>query len=224
MLGVTPSWVRQLLGDGRLTGERLGNTWLVPVSELARHRRTRPPVGRALATSSAWAVLTRVGDGDGGGARTKGGGTPPAHPTVMARINVYAGSPFERLAPRLRRRAAAVRLRAHARALRRLAADPRLVRSGGHAASAAGMDLADDGLFEAYVRASQLQEVASAAQAVAHHSAPNLLLHAVPDAHWPFEPAARAVWATVALLDLYDRGLLDAAAAASWWPGVSPRR
>lgn len=57
-IGVSVQRVRALLASGDLTGQLVGNVWLIDPESLARHRHVRKPAaGRVLAPATAWAAL-----------------------------------------------------------------------------------------------------------------------------------------------------------------------
>ena len=52
-LGVTERYVRRLLTDGRLVGQRVGRRWMVDASSLPTHER---PIIGSSAESPSWAI------------------------------------------------------------------------------------------------------------------------------------------------------------------------
>lgn len=44
-LGVSAARIRQLIGDHTLSSRKIGNTWLIPVSEVESYKQNRPKAG-----------------------------------------------------------------------------------------------------------------------------------------------------------------------------------
>lgn len=40
-LGFTPDYIRRMCTDGKITGEKMGNTWIVNIKELRKIKRQR---------------------------------------------------------------------------------------------------------------------------------------------------------------------------------------
>ena len=56
-LGVSCRRVRQMLARGTISGQRVGNTWVLDPSVLEPLKRQRPAAGRPWQPESAWALL-----------------------------------------------------------------------------------------------------------------------------------------------------------------------
>ena len=63
MLDVSPRRVRQMLADGVLAGERVGQAWVIGSEQLHQAGHRRREAGRPWSAASAWAVLA-MADGE----------------------------------------------------------------------------------------------------------------------------------------------------------------
>lgn len=53
LLGITDGRVRQLLGEGEIEGQKLGEkNWAIHIDEVDRHKKERRPVGRPPTSST----------------------------------------------------------------------------------------------------------------------------------------------------------------------------
>jgi hypothetical protein len=88
--------------------------------------------------------------------------------------------------------------------LRRIAAQPGLVRTGVSAAAEQGLDIVAPGVLELYVPARTAPRLMRR-YFLEPSASPNVVLHIV-DGPWPFDPAQRVAPGLVAALDLVDAG------------------
>jgi excisionase family DNA binding protein len=150
-LSVHESRVRAMLAAGQLEGDKLGGRWVVPRASVQEYRRLRAPAGgRPLQPSNAWAVLALA---SGVAAPNIGAREARRLAKLLARQGLCA------LAPRLRRRAAVHRYRAHPGVLRELAQEPPLHAAGISAAREAGLGLLAGDEVDAYVSNNELADV-----------------------------------------------------------------
>lgn len=195
-LGIHPTRVLPLLASGRLRGNRHGGRWEIDPESVARFASTPRPSGRPLEPHNAWKVLALLCEGDldvslDARDRRRLG-------TLVGRLNP------EELVARLRRRSLTLQRRAHPSALARLAHDvvaggPLAARRGG------GDDVLASGELEGYLPAGQLLAV-EARHRLVDQGRPNVTLHVVDDALWPFPQGLRAVPQVVAAVDLLESG------------------
>lgn len=195
-LGVHPSRVRALLAAGELTGQKLGERWVIDGSSVRQRLADAPIPGRLLTPKDAWAtVLLACGE-----------------PTLWFSADTrwrLRTQLDERgligLAPRLRRRAHRERYIAHPGILDRLAKDRSLSLTGISAATAHGLDIAGGGELDAYIpQAAHEPLVATYALEPAGFSEGNLCLRIVPDATWRHVSSRSAAPLAAVALDLAE--------------------
>jgi excisionase family DNA binding protein len=195
-LGVHPTRVLPLLASGRLRGNRHGGRWEIDPESVVRFASTPRPSGRPLDPHNAWKVLALLCQGD-------------LDVPLDTRDRRRLGALVARLTPeelvgRLRRRSLTLRRRAHPSALPRLARD--VVTSGVLAARrGGGDDVVASGELEGYLPAGQLHAV-GARHHLVDQGRPNVILHLVDDALWPFPPRLATVPPAVAAVDLLEAG------------------
>ena len=105
-------------------------------------------------------------------------------------------------APRLRRRATTLLLRADPDDLPHIAGEPRVVWTGISAADEHGLDVTDRSVLEAYVSEEDVNRLIDAFF-LEPSARPNLILRAVPGP-WPFPDDTRIAPRVVAALDLAE--------------------
>ena len=193
-LGVSPRRVHQMVAAGRLDGLRIGRSWVLDRADVQRIALSRREAGRPWNPSSAWNVLALA---SGGPVR---GGSPVERSRAKKRLQ----HGLEPLANRLRSRAQSHWFNAHPAVQAEILSQPGVVASGVSALAAHGADLMVSGQGEAYVRASQVAEVADRFALDADSDRPNVRLRVVGDDDWPFEEEQRAASAPVVAVDLLD--------------------
>jgi excisionase family DNA binding protein len=212
-LKVSPRRVRQLIKDGGLAGQRVGETWLVVADELESRLKSPPSSGRPLSSTSAWDVLAALSEVEDG--------LEPLSPSARSRARSRAkqlrrhSSSIDSNEWRsaLRRRAQLHRFYAHPSVIADLINDRRVVRSGVSAAQYHGADLVVVGGAEGYVRASDLDGVMKQyALSAASKADANVWLRVVSEGgDWLFRH--RVAPASVVAADLIERdGYRDHAA------------
>lgn len=192
-LRVNEARVRALIERGALPGRKLANRWLVPVQALQSSGVAARVAGRPFSTDNAWGLLFLAS------------GRPAEwlSPVERSRLKARLKSPRFPLASRFRRRASVNYLRGDERALRKIAADDRFVRSGVSAVEDYRVDLVAPGVVEGYMPKDRLVKLSyeHALREVSENSA-NLIVRAVADS-WPFKSERVAPEAVVAV-DLID--------------------
>ena len=192
-LHVSEARVRALIDHGVLPGRKLANRWLVPAQALHSSSIAARVEGRPFSSENAWGLLFLAS------------GRPAEwlSPVERSRLKARLKSPKFPFASRFRRRATVAYLRGDERALRKIAADDRFVRSGVSAAEHHHVDLIAPGVVEGYLPKDRLAKLSyeHALRAVPEGSA-NLIVRAVDDL-WPFNSERVAPEAVVAV-DLID--------------------
>lgn len=189
-LGVSARRVRQLLDDGRLHGSRVGRSWAIDPASVERLGDSGRPIGRPWRPASAWAVL-KLAAGD------EPDVSPVEHSRARRRLRQHS---LVGLAERLGPRASVHRLGAHSAAIDRLAADPRVVRSGVSAAGDHDVDLVNDGSFEGYAPKEAFDDLCERYALDPAAERPNVVVRVVDDHDWPFAPDQHvAPWPVVAV-------------------------
>lgn len=192
-LGINEARARSLIEAGELDAVKVGSRWIVDPVSVERRHRLSPPRGRQFSPDRALGMLMLAAN-------------EPA--TWLDRVAEWklrrelARSRLKVLAPRLKERAKVLRLRAHPAALRRIAEEPQVVRSGSSAASELGLEISAPDLLEAYVPAKHLAKLARKYRLGVSRD-PNLLLHVVAGS-WPFGPDRRVVPLSFAAIDLLE--------------------
>ena len=192
-LGVSPRRVHQMVAAGRLDGLRIGRSWVLDRADVQRIALSRPESGRPWNPSSAWTVLALAS-----------GNPVIGSPVERSRAKKRLQHGLEPLANRLRSRAQSHWFYAHPAVQAEILSHPGVVASGVSALAAHGADLMVSGQGEAYVRASQVAEVADRFALDADSDRPNVRLRVVGDGDWPFEEGQRAASAPVVAVDLLE--------------------
>ena len=181
-LGVTRRRVQALVERGQLPAQRVGGIWLVEAADVYQRRRSAAKRGRPLKAATAWSLLAEK----------------------VLPIDVSAQDEFRRLVlPRAEHRDAYV----HPSVIPELRLAEKLVIGGRDAADEAGLPvglLTDD--LDLYLGAGDLDALLVEHVVSFEATKPNLHLHVVPEAAWPFGVNQRFVPLLVAWLDLADRG------------------
>ncbi len=179
-LGLNPSRVRALVAAGDIEGERVGGRWLVERNEVLRRRRqVHVSDGRPLEPRNAWGLIF-IASGDL---------APWLAPPARWRLKkALAHEGLEKLAPRLRKRAAAGHFHAVRGELSHILEDRRVVRSGASAAGAHDLPLVSGEEVDAYVRDKDLEKLKRRhALHPASEEEANVVLRSVPSESWFFE-------------------------------------
>ncbi|HVB06487.1 MAG TPA: helix-turn-helix domain-containing protein [Acidimicrobiales bacterium] len=208
-LGVGRRHLLQLLGSGAVVGERHGRSWLVPGEALERTPAVAPVIGRPFGERLAWSVLAELE------------GRPPRAGLAReerARLRRHLARPLEELLPRLRGRAAAERLSVGSGALEAVVTSRRDLLGGARALRLVGSSRA--AAVDLYLRSEDYDAFLDETLAVPDVAYPNLVVHLVSAANWPFEDPGGAVWTSAALLDLYEAGALGGSALAVAFDGL----
>lgn len=192
-LGVNEARVRALIERGALPGRKLANRWLVPLQALQSSGIAARIAGRPFSPENAWGLLFLA----------TGRPAEWLSPVERSRLRARLKSPKFPPASRFRRRASVNYLRGDERALPKIAADDRFVRSGVSAAEDHDVDLIAPGVVEGYLPKEHLAKLSyeHALRAVSEDSA-NIIVRAV-DGLWPFKSERVAPQAVVAV-DLID--------------------
>jgi hypothetical protein len=195
-LGLHPSRVRALVAAGALPGEKVGGRWLLDPAGVAARARSKPHAGRPFAPHNAWALIVLA----------SGGEAPWVSGSVRWRLRrALSLEGLEALAPRLSRRARAVRFRAHPGELSHLRSDARLVLGGASAAGPLKLPLAAAGELEGYVREGDVDGlVRDHALEPAALGEANVILRSVPAAAWHFGPRDACAPVAAVALDLAE--------------------
>jgi hypothetical protein len=189
-LGISPRRVRQMLADGQLVGERIGRDWVVDRARIEHARRLRHLAGRPWRPASAWAVLAIAG-----------GGGSEFSPVVRSRArHRLAERGLVELVDRLVARAERRSFYGHPAALQRLRQEQGAVRGGVSAAAVHDVDLVGGDLLEIYFPEQRLGALIERYALDDDAERPNVLIHAVDDAVWPFDAGVEfAPWPVVAV-------------------------
>jgi excisionase family DNA binding protein len=164
VLGVGPARVRQLIDQGELEAHRVGRYWAVDPDSVRRRASVNVAHGRPYAPRQVWRMGAMadlaVGNDEGVDVLRKSI-RPQARWQLRRYLADLAGDRNpNQVAWRLRSRSDDVLDRyAHPSVLEKLAADPRLVSSGVHAAVLHGSDLVPDDFVDAYVDSADADEV-----------------------------------------------------------------
>ena len=192
-LSVSERRVRQMLASGTLRGSRIGRVWAIDPAALDMVADRCACAGRPWKASSAWAVLT-LADG-----RAIEGSA-----VAQSRARRRLASGLLPLAERLRARAETRRFYGHPSVLDRLPGPARAVRTGLSATGEHGLDLVAIGGYEAYMPESDIADVARRFALIEGAERPNVMLRAVKDDVWPFQPDEEVAPIPVVALDLLD--------------------
>lgn len=192
-LGVSPRRVHQLVSAGRLSGHRIGRSWVLDRVDVERFARSRPEAGRPWSASSAWNVLA-LANGDAVQ------GSPVDRSRAKKRLQVG----LEPLAKRLSSRAQSRWFYGHPAVQSEMLSHPDVVASGVRALSDHHVDLVVSDQSEAYVPESRVAELADRFALDAESDRPNVRLRVVSDDDWPFEAGQRVASAAAVAVDLLD--------------------
>jgi hypothetical protein len=186
--------VRQLLGDGRLGGQRIGRAWVIDQRALDRFKTRRGLMGRPWTASSAWAALA-VAEAD------------VSHLEATARSRArrrLQEKGLTGLVGQLAARAQSQRFYGHPSVLGRLIDEPGLGRCGVSAAADHGGDIIAPGHLEAYVASSRLADIVDRYALTPTDEQANVELRVAADQLWPFAAGARVAPRSVVIVDLLD--------------------
>lgn len=193
LLEVHPSRVRAMISGGQLVAKKLGGRWFVDRKSVENRRSQSSMNGRPFSEANAWALLCL----------SQGKAPDWISKWELSRLRRRVREDgFEKLAPRLRNRAARKLFRAHPSLLPKLRDDPRLLPSGVSMAAEHQLDIVEANEFEAYVSRENLEEVVEA-HYLAPSRDPNVILH-VAAAEWLQRCAEHAMGAVVSALDLFE--------------------
>jgi excisionase family DNA binding protein len=206
-LGVSARRVRAMIDSAQLSGSQVGGRWLIERDDVVSRKRQPRPSGRPLSSSSAWHILAVLSGAD----EALGSLSAPVRCRARQRARELAEAVrsdpagFGALAPR----ADAKIFYGHPGILRRILAEPRVVRSGVSALSAYNAALAEGNEAECYVRAEDMDKlrVKYALQPDVERHRANVIMHVVgqaeSSAEWLFDrPVAPA---PLVAADLADR-------------------
>lgn len=197
-LGVSANKLRSLIRAGEVHAERRADRWFVPVVEVRRLEGLPRPNGRPYAPTAAWALLALLA-----GERPEGLAAPRLS---QLRRHLRDADPNE-LAGRLRHRARRQLAFVHPSQVERLAADPRVVRSGWRVAEQAGAPLlaAADVPMELYVAEDDLAALRDEYLIADAGEVANLVMRIIDD-HVSVPQAGGVAAAPVVALDLLEAG------------------
>ena len=184
LLDVHSSRVRQLLFDGGLRGQHIGNRWLVDGDSVRdRKQRVHSP-GRPLSARNAWGAIALLG-----------GYSPvwlsaPESSRLRARLRDLAlhSQPADwHLQRLLAARADVHRYRAHPGVLPAIVKDPEVVIGGVSAAAIVGADYVAPNKAEVYVRHSKAaNDLEAKFGMIIDQARGNLLVRVPPEQGWAF--------------------------------------
>lgn len=227
ILDVDDSRVRQLVGAGKLRGQRISNRWLLDGDSVRDRKNHAVNPGRPVSPRNAWGLLAMLAD------RPAVGLSDPERSRLRARLRsmaVQQSLPARRLQELLSARAEARRYRVHSGVLAAVSAASGVVRGGAGAATQLGADYVAPGHVEIYVHPSGLSELEQGFGMIHDNRRGNLLVRIPPADAWPvLVPAsdrgrnghdAPAPVVACDLLDLHE-GRADAAAIGILRPLVA---
>lgn len=181
-LDVTHRRAHALVQKGQLRAQRVGGRWLVEAADVHQRRRTVAKRGRPLNTTTAWSLLKRAS---------------------LAADAADQDAFRRRVLTRAEHRDAYI----HPSLMAEVRENERHVLGGRDAADVAGLPVGIvDNELDVYLRAAELNELASTHVLRFDTSKANLHLHIVPNDAWPFAMGQRFTSLLVAWLDLADRG------------------
>lgn len=188
-LGVSPHRVRQLIGQGDLSAQRIGRFWVLDEADVRRRAEVDVADGRPYAARQVWRMADMVDlhvqdeHGDHLVVEFKQAIDSQARWQLRHYLADLAAEEDPRsVSWRLRNRADRVIERyAHPSVLDQLVDDPRIVISGAHAAAARGQDLVPDVVVEAYVDPADIDDVISDHSLVEVPGEPNVRLRAAAE-------------------------------------------
>jgi excisionase family DNA binding protein len=194
-LGVNQARVRAMIAAGLLAAERVGGRWLIDPDSVDRRKYVARSAGRPFSPNQAWGLLM-----------VAAGESPDwlsAWDLSRARGRLRRQGLLA-LAPRLGKRAALYRLRAHPSDLVRILAEKSLVLAGISAAGRHGISLVVPGYAEFYA-SQEVMRGLSRRYALQASVRANLLVHVIAGL-WPFAERCSAAPAPVVGVDLLDSG------------------
>jgi hypothetical protein len=191
-LGVSVERVRQLIGSGVLSAERVGGRWVLAdsVGESVERRL----VGRPWSEAACWGVLWF------------GLGRPVPWLSMKQRQRARGrwGGGIDEHLDRLSARAKALSFSAHPSALSRMAEDARFVRGGLSAVRDHGLDLLVSDAVEGYVRLASVARFSKDFGLEKPSAGSGNVVLRVVDSLWPFDDGEKVVPPLVAALDLRE--------------------
>ena len=194
-LGVSRRRVRQMLASGVITGQRVGNTWVINPKALDALRRRRLGSGRPWKPESAWALLAVASGRDVAM-------SPSQRSRARRRFEAGLDSHLAQLAARCAVRS----FYAHPSSLPILAAEPDIVSSGVSAAASYRLDIVAVDQFEGYAPESVLPALIERFALEEGAARPNATLRVVADHLWPFGPGEDVAPSAVVAVDLLESG------------------
>ena len=199
LLGVSPRRVRALIEAGELAGERVAGR--VVLSQAAVDGYRRRSGRKPLRSENAWGLLALVA-----GAKTAGEVDRRRLWRLRRQLAELekVGADWWVWLSLLRRRGDVRLFRAHRSVLERLAADPRLTRTGVSAARDYGFDVVGSGEVDAYVHARDLDAMAEEYVLDVATAGPNVTLRVVPDDVDPAGGRGERALRPAVILDLID--------------------
>lgn len=193
LLSVHPSRVRAMIADGQLAARKLGGRWFIDRRSVENKRSQSSVNGRPFSEGNAWALVCL----------SQGKKPDWISKWELSRLRRRLREDgLEKLAPRLRNRAARKLFRAHPSLLPELRDDPRLLPSGVSMAAKHLLDIAEANEFEAYVSREALEKVVEQNYLEPSRD-PNVILH-VAGAEWLQRCAHHAMGPVVSALDLFE--------------------
>jgi len=192
-LGVSRRRVRQMLASGMITGQRVGNTWVINPKALDALRRERLGIGRPWKPESAWALLAVASGRDVAL-------SPSQRSRARRRLEAGLNSHLARLGTRCTVRS----FYAHPSTLPLIAAEPDIVRSGISAAARYRLDMVAVDQFEGYAPAAVLPALIERFALEEDSARPNATLRVVADHLWPFDPDEDVAPPAVVAVDLLE--------------------
>lgn len=193
-LGVSGARVRALIKAGELDAVKIGAAWIVDPASVDRRQQSKSPTGRLFSPARALGLLMLAA------------GEPVPwldRVTEWKLRQALDRIGFERLIPRMRKRATAYRFRAHPGDLKHLEQEPSVVRSGPSAASELRLQILAPGFLEAYVPTHELPGLSRRYHFISRSRLSNVILHVV-SGPWPFVSGARVVPMPFAVVDLLE--------------------
>lgn len=192
-LGVSDRRIRQMLADGRISGERAGRSWVLEEQAVREYAKSRSGAGRPWKPSSAWDVLM-LADGN------RVPSSPIDRHRAQKRLELGIGSILGQLA----NRAELHWFYAHPSVLEAILGLPKLVASGVSALGPNHIDLVVADQIEGYVPKSELAGLIDQFALESESDRPNVLLRVANDDCWPFAPRQRHAPIRVVAIDLLD--------------------
>jgi hypothetical protein len=181
--------------NGQLSAAKLGDRWFVERSAVARRRIEGSHGGRRFSPRNAWALIALASGQDMDG----------VDPSVRSRLKrALSLEGFEKLRPRLARRAEALSFKAHLGEVPYLLEDPELVRSGISVVGDYKFGLVSGREVDGYLPKNKLKKfVASHALEPAGIEG-NVRLRLVPKEAWQFLQGKRVAPRVAVALDLAE--------------------